>query len=242
MRHTELTIQTVDGRCPAHVFEPEGTGPWPAVLMYMDGIGIRPALFSLAERLAVAGYYALLPDLFYRSGPYTPPDPRQLFADPQVRADWLRRYIGTVTIESAMRDTAAFLEFLAAQADVRQPKIGTVGYCMSGKLALAAASRFPDRVAAAASYHGGALGSDAPDSVHRMMKGVQAVLYVGVASNDPPPRLLAEALREAGVTHTIETYPAQHGWVPGDTPVHDAAAAERHWETLLGLLAATLRA
>lgn len=208
--------------------------------MYMDGIGIRPALFSMAERLAVAGYYVLLPDLFYRSGPYAPPDPRKLFADPETRADWVRRYIGTVTIESAMRDTAAFLEFLAAQASVRQPKIGTVGYCMSGKLALAAASRFPDRVAAAASYHGGVLGTDAADSVHRMMKGVQAVVYVGVASNDPPPQLLAEALREAGVTHTIETYPAQHGWVPGDTPVHDAAAAERHWETLLGLLAATL--
>jgi len=240
MRHTERTIQTVDGRCPAHVFEPEGTGPWPAVLLYMDGIGIRPALFSMAERLAVAGYYVLLPDLFYRSGPYAPPDPRRLFADPETRADWVRRYIGTVTIESAMRDTAAFLEFLAAQASVRQPKIGTVGYCMSGKLALAAASRFPDRVAAAASYHGGVLGTDAQDSVHRMMKGVQAVVYVGVASNDPPPQLLAEALREAGVTHTIETYPAQHGWVPGDTPVHDAAAAERHWETLLGLLAATL--
>lgn len=228
-----------------HVFEPLASGPWPAVIFYMDGIGIRPALFAMAERLANAGYWVLLPDLFYRQGAYTPPDPRGLFSQPEVRADWMKRYISTVTVEGVMRDTAALLEYVGRHAKVRQPKVGTVGYCMSGRFALAAAARFPERVAAAASYHGSNLANDAADSPHRMAPAMLARVYVGGAIEDPSfpeeqQRRLAEAFTSAGVVHTIETYPAKHGWVPADTPVHDAAAAERHWETLLKLFADNL--
>lgn len=240
MSHAQIEVRTADGTCPAHVFTPVAAGPWPAVLMFMDGIGIRPALFAMAERLANAGYWTLLPDLFYRQGPYTPPDPRRMFADPEVRADWVKRYISTVTVEGVMRDTAALLEYVAGREDVRQPRVGTVGYCMSGRFSLAAAARFPERVVAAASYHGSNLANDAADSPHRMAPAILARVYVGGASEDPSfpeeqKLRLAEALREAGVVHTIETYPAKHGWVPADTPTHDAAAAERHWETLFKL-------
>lgn len=241
MTHTQTAIRTEDGTCTAHVFEPIAAGPWPAVLMLMDGIGIRPALFAMAERLANAGYWVLLPDLFYRSGPYTAVDPQKMFADREVRADWVRRFIGTVTIEAAMRDVSAFLQFIAQKKeDVRQPRVGVVGYCMSGKLALAAAARFPGRVVAAASYHGGNLATEAADSPHRMAPAILARVYVGVAEDDPPQGELDAALSAAGVVHTVETYPARHGFVPADTPVHDAAAAERHWETLLKLFADNL--
>jgi hypothetical protein len=107
VNRTAVEIRTTDGVCPASVFRPAaGAGPWPAVLVYMDGIGIRPALFELADTIAQRGYFVLLPDLFYRAGPYTAPEPKQLFGDPKVRADWFAKMIGSTDQEKAMRDTA----------------------------------------------------------------------------------------------------------------------------------------
>jgi carboxymethylenebutenolidase len=245
MPHTTIEIETADGRCPTRVSRPEGAGPWPAVLMYMDGLGMRPALHAMADRLAAAGYYVLLPDLFHRAGAYVPPDPKQLFADPAVRAEWGKRIGALVNVESIMRDTRAFLAYLAAQPDVRQPTIGVTGYCMGGRLALTAAGTFPDRIAAAAAYHPGGVATDAPDSPHLLAGAIKARVYVAGASEDSnfpddQKQRLENALTAAGVDHVIETYPARHGWVPSDTPVHDPAAAERHWQTLLDLLAQTI--
>jgi carboxymethylenebutenolidase len=241
MARTTVTIETRDGKCEASVFKPAAGGPWPAVLMYMDGIGIRPALFEMGERIATHGYVALLPDLFYRVGPYTAPDPAKLFGDPAVRTEWMK-VIGSVNQANAMSDTKAFLDFLASHPDVKQPKVGTTGYCMGGGLALAAAGHFPERVAAAASFHGGRLATDAPESPHLLAPRIKARVYVGGAVEDPSfpddmKKRLEEALAAAHVEHTVVTYEgARHGWVPSDTPVHDPKAAERHYEALFALL------
>jgi carboxymethylenebutenolidase len=239
MPHTTTELETQDGRCPAHVFHPDGEGPWPGVVFYMDGIGIRPALFEMAARMASAGYYVLLPDLFYRIGP-TSFDAKTLFSDPAQREYFMKQVLPVATIANIMRDTRSFLAHLEEQQLARDGKIGVTGYCMGGRLSFAAAGHFPERIAAAASYHPSGLATDAPDSPHKLAPRMKARVYVGRAKEDPgfdEAQLLRleRALTEAGVRHTIETYDARHGWVPADTPVHDPLEAERHWRTLFAL-------
>jgi carboxymethylenebutenolidase len=240
-----IRIRTRDGLCPAYVYRPASGAQWPAVLVYMDGIGIRPPVLELGERLASGGYYVLLPDLYYRSGPYAPMDARAVFADPDSRRMLSERFMSLATSANIMSDTGAFLDYLEKQPDVRPGGIGVTGYCMGGRLALIAAGTYPERIAAAASYHGARLANDAPDSPHLLAPKVKARIYVAGAVEDPSfpdemKALLEKALTEAGVDHVVETYPARHGWVFRDTPVYDAEQSERHWRTLLALLGATL--
>jgi carboxymethylenebutenolidase len=145
-----------------------------------------------------------------------------------------------------MSDTVAFLDHLAAQAAVLRGPIGTTGYCMGGAMSLSAAGTYPERIVASASYHGGRLATDAPDSPHRLAAKIKARVYIAGAIDDPSfpddmKQRLENSLTEAGVDHTIETYPAKHGWVFRDTPVYDPAAAERHWRSLVALFDATLK-
>lgn len=238
MQHIEIT--TRDGSCPSYIYRPEGAGPWPAILVYMDGVGIRPAMLEVGERLATYGYFVLLPDLYYRSGPYAPMNPHTVFSVPEERKVLMEKYFGLATPANIMSDTQAFLDFLSQQRDVRPGPIGTTGYCMGGLMSLTAAGTYPDRIAAAASYHGGRLATDAPDSPHLLAGKITARLYVAGAIEDGsfPDDMkarLERALTEAQVDHRIETYPARHGWVLRDTPVYDEAAAERHWLTLTKL-------
>jgi carboxymethylenebutenolidase len=240
-----IQIRTRDGLCPAYVYRPASGAPWSAVLVYMDGIGIRPPMLELGERLARCGYYVLLPDLYYRSGPYAPMDARTVFADPDARRMLSEKFMSLVTAANVMSDTAAFLEYLENQPDVRPGGIGVTGYCMGGRMALTAAGTYPERITAAASYHGAQLASDAPDSPHLLARKMRARVYVAGATEDQsfPDEMkarLEKALTEADVDHVIETYPARHGWVFRDTPVYDAAQSERHWRTLLALLEAKL--
>ena len=230
----QISIKTDDGTCPAYEF---GTGP--SVLFYIDGIGMRPAMHELGERLGAAGYHVLMPDVFYRIGPYTAPEPAKLFSDPAVRDDWFKRAFANASAELAMRDTRAYLAALPG-------KVATTGYCMGGRLSLTSAGTYPDRIVAAAAYHPGGLATDAPDSPHLLASKVKAKLYIGAASDDQSfpeeqQQRLAAAYQAAHVDYQLEVYPAKHGWVPSDTPMHDTAAAERHWTTLLDLLARTLR-
>jgi carboxymethylenebutenolidase len=243
---SKINIQTRDGTCPSYVYQPAGNGPWPAVLVFMDGLAIRPAMLELGERLATLGYYVLLPDLFYRSGPYEPMDPHVVFSDPEQRKVLMEKFIAPTTPAKIMSDTRAFLEYLAAQPQVLPGGIGTTGYCMGGLMSLTAAGTYPEQIVAAASYHGGRLATDAPDSPHLLAPKMRARLYIGGAIEDQsfPDDMkarLEQALTEAGVDHRIETYQAKHGWVFRDTPVYDAAAAERHWQSLDELFAATLK-
>ncbi|HTV96959.1 MAG TPA: dienelactone hydrolase family protein [Steroidobacteraceae bacterium] len=242
---SKIAIKTRDGTCPAYVYQPAKGGPWPAVLVYMDGLGIRPAMLELGERLATHGYYTLLPDLFYRSGPYEPMDPHTLFSDPEKRKTLMEKFIAPATPANIMADTQAFLDYLGSRPEVKAGGIGTTGYCMGGLMSLTAAGTYPDRIAATASYHGGRLATDAPDSPHRLAPKIKSRVYIAGAIEDAsfPDSMkerLEEALTQAGVDHRIETYPAKHGWVFRDTPVYDAAAAERHWHSLIGLFDSTL--
>ena len=236
MAATQIEIATEDGTCPAYVYGDPGA---PSVLLYIDGIGMRPAIRAVGERIAAAGYHVLVPDLFYRMGPYTAPDPKALFTDPEVQAAWFAKARGALDPARTMRDTRAFLDHLSGP-------VAVVGYCMGGRMAVTAAATYPDRIVAAAAYHPGGLVTDAADSPHLLAAKIKARLYVGRATDDrgftdDQAARLDQALTEAGVDHVIELYPARHGWVPSDTPVHDPAAVARHDETLLALLGETLR-
>jgi carboxymethylenebutenolidase len=235
--HERISIRTNDGDCPAHVFTPRGSGPWPAVIFYMDGLGIRPTLFEMAQRLADDGYVVLLPDLFYRAGPYAPLDPKEVFAAPDPR-EVIGHLFSSTDNQRAAVDTAAFLAYLDTRNDVAGKKIGTTGYCMGGAISLTAAGTYPDRIAAAASFHGGNLATDSDLSPHRLAPKMKGHIYVAGADQDNsyPPEMaerLEKALSDAGVDHLCEIYPgALHGWTMADFPIYDAGAAERHWRAL----------
>jgi carboxymethylenebutenolidase len=238
----DIEIRTHDGVAKAGLFQAQGAAIHAGVILYMDAFGPRPALDQMAERLAGQGYIALVPDLFYRNYPYGPFEAKTAFANEKTRGELMALVSGT-TQEMTKRDTAAFLDALSA-AGVR--RIGTVGYCMGGARALNAAATYPDRIVAAASFHGGNLASDAPDSPHWQAAKIKARLYVGTAGVDrsfPPDQSakLAEALRTAEVDHTIENYVGmQHGWCVPDHSVFDATGAERHWRRLTTFFAETL--
>src|SRR4051812_23442720 len=134
----KIEIKTADGICPSYVFKPAGAGPWPAVLVYMDGLGIRPAMLEVGERLATLGYFVLLPDVYYRSGPYAPMDPKSVFSDPEKRKVLMEKYLGVATQARVMSDTRFFLDYLASQKQVKPGGIGTTGYCMGGLMSLTA--------------------------------------------------------------------------------------------------------
>ena len=243
---TEIAIETRDGKCRSFVYHPETSGPWPAVLVYMDGVGIRPAMLEIGEYLATYGYFVLLPDLYYRAGPYDPMNAREVFADPEKRKILGEKFSPHVNPGYVMSDTSAFLDYLAARPDAKRGGIGTTGYCMGGMMSLTAAGTFPDLIVATASYHGARLASDLPTSPHLLAPKMKARVYVAGATDDPtfPDDMkarLEDALTKGGVDHTIETYPAKHGWVLRDTPAYDPASAERHWKTLVSLLDAKLK-
>lgn len=248
MTRSTIDLTTPDGACPTSIFQPEGSGPWPAVFFCMDGVGIRPALLAMAERLSRHGYLVALPDLYHRVGPYDAQEVWAMIMNPETRPKWRERFYDSATNPENFRaDAAAVLDYLAQRADVVQPKIGTTGYCMGGSLSLRAAGIFPERVAAAASFHGGMLATDAPDSPHLLAPQMKARVYVAGAVEDPtfPDEMkqrLDDALTAAGVDHVVETYAgARHGWAVPGSQVYDEAAAERHWEALLGLFDRTLK-
>lgn len=244
MKRTEVTVSTRDGVCPSILFKPDGDGPWPGVIMFMDAGGVRPALVGMAEQLSAAGYVVLLPELYYRHGSYTPFEVETVFSVAS-ETDRLMSMVHSVSQPMAISDTSAFLEFLLAQPDVAGAKVATTGYCMGGRFSLTAAGNFPDQIAAAASFHGAALATEAPDSPHLMVGNFDGMIYVAAAENDgtfPPEQaeLLEQTLTESGVAHTIETYPAAHGFAVPDNPTYDEAAAKRHWQALNDLLEANL--
>jgi carboxymethylenebutenolidase len=234
-----VSIPTADGLCPAHVLTPDGPGPWPAAILYGDAGGMRPAMVDMGRRLADGGHVVLLPDLYYRFGPYAPLVPREVFAG-DARAI-LGPLMATTDIDRASADTGAFIAYLDTRTDIAGRALGTVGFCMGGGLAIGAAAAHADRFAAVASFHGGHLATDAPTSPHRRVGALKAEVYIGSADNDDsyPPSMAArleEALTQAGVTWCAERYSgAAHGWMVPDFPVHDPEAADRGWAALLEL-------
>lgn len=246
MTRTSVTVETADGTCAATLHTPASGGPVPGVLVYPDAAGTRETFAVLADRLAALGYAVLLPDIYYRT-PYEPFDAANLFGDP-VQFDRLRALAAALTPAMADRDATAFVGFLAARPEVGGDRIGTVGYCMGGRMALLAAARHPDRIAAAASIHGGNLAPEGDaDSPAAVAGRIAALVHVAVAEDDrtfPADQYarLETAFTDAGVRHSLETYPGLHGFAVADNPGYAAAADERHWAALAKLYAEALHA
>lgn len=245
MANERVSIRTADGICSTYVVTPAGDGPWPALIVYMDALGMRPALLDVAKRLAENEYLALLPDLFYRSGDYQIPTPNEAFASGDLMKI-IGPFMAATGPDKAAEDTGYLLDYLDTRTDVKGRRIGTVGFCMGGGMAIAAAGVWPDRVAAAASFHGGGLASDKPNSPHLLAPKIEAEVYVAGADNDQsyPPEMavrLEKALTDAGVKHRSEIYEgALHGWMKPDFPIYNEEAAERGWREMLALFARNL--
>jgi carboxymethylenebutenolidase len=247
MPRTDVTVTTPDGTCAATLHTPSSEGSWPAVIIYQDAAGVRETFQVMAERLAGLGYAVLLPDAYYRSGGYVPFDVNTVFTDPEER-----KRMGALAImltpDAIVRDAGAYLDFLAGRPEVAGTDVGTTGYCMGGKMSLLTAAHFPDRVAAAASFHGGRLAvEDDKDSPYRLADRIRATVHVAAAENDdsfPADQYerLEQAFVAAGVDYTMAVYPAGHGFAVPDNPTYDPIAAERHWGALTELYSQRLTA
>jgi carboxymethylenebutenolidase len=255
MPTSTIDVTTPAGNCQTQIFTPDGAGPWPAVIVCFDAGGQRPAMSEIAMRIAKLGYLVALPDLYHRVGSIldilpsgAPRDAKAIlavFADQERRATWMTRYlVPAVDYDHLRSDVGALLDHLAQRRDVRGG-VGTTGYCMGGNISLRLATIFGDRIAATASFHGGHLAGPAPDSPHLRADAIKSRVYIAGAIDDASftdemKQQLIAALRAARVEHTVETYPARHGFAVTDNPTFDAVAAERHYAALESLFAATL--
>ena len=249
-----VEITTPDGIADAAYIHPR-TGSHPGVLIWPDAFGLRPSFRDMAKRLAAEGYSVLVPNPFYRveRAPVFDDVASFSFQNQEDRAR-LGPLMGSITAaDAAERDASAYIPFLDAQPQVdTSKKIGTQGYCMGGPLIVRTAAAFPDRIGAAASFHGGGLVTDNPNSPHLLAPNIQARMYFGIASNDDAQQpeakdVLRESFADAGVEAEIEVYPdAQHGWcvtdmpAQGGAPIYNEADAERAWGKLIELYAAAL--
>ena len=248
IEEAEVEIKTPDGTADAYFAHP-GEGRHPGVLMWPDIFGLRPAFRHMGRRLAEAGYAVMVPNPFYRTkrAPTAPENPD--FNDKPTR-DALMALMGSLTPDSVVTDARAFVGWLDSQPSVdRKRRMGTMGYCMSGPYTLRTAAALPERVGAGASFHGGGMVTDKPDSPHLLAPRVKARMYFGVASNDDARQPDAKVkLKEAfaRVPTEVEVYPAKHGWcvpdmpVENGTPIYDKAQAERAWGKLVALYKAGL--
>ncbi|MFD7408303.1 dienelactone hydrolase family protein [Streptomyces sp. NPDC059866] len=241
---TDIDIPTEDGTADAYLTHPGDGGPHPAVLFYMDAFGLRPQLRSMADRLAGAGYTVLVPNVFYRHG-RAPVVELPEFIDDALRGGLFQHILPmgqALTSELAMRDAGAYLDRLAQHPEAADGPVAVTGYCFGARLALLTAGTYPERVAAAAGFHGAQLATDAPDSPHLMADRITAELCFGHADEDPsmsPEQIqrLEDALTAAGVRHRCEVYPgAPHGFTQADTASYHAEGDKRHWAALLDLL------
>ena len=242
---TDVMVPTPDGKADAALFHPAGAGPWPAVLMWPDILGLRPVFREMGRRLAAAGYVVLVPNPFYRTkrapivtGPFDFNDPKQLQPLLDLKA--------TLTDAAIDRDATAFIAFLDAQKQTNRRKgAGVQGYCFSGPFAFHTAAIRSDRIRAVATFHGGGLVTKDASSPHLLIPKTKASFVVAIARNDDQKQpdakdVLKTAFAAAKRPAIVEVYPADHGWcVPGSQP-YDAAAAEKAWAELLRLYRAQL--
>ena len=252
MTTSHIQISTPDGPCTTELVVPDGKGPWPAVIVFFDAAGLRPAQTHIAERIAKLGYLVVQPDLFHRAPPVSsiigdPPTLAALmkvFADPARRGEFVGKYYGPALAYDNLRTTiGAVLDHLASRGDVTG-RVGTTGYCMGGNAAVRAATVFGDRIHATAAFHPGRLVTDEPDSPHAHVATIKSRVYIGPAHGDLPAEAeekLRAALDAARVRYDIEHYDAKHGYAVDDSEAYDRAAAERHYGALDSLYRDTLR-
>jgi carboxymethylenebutenolidase len=245
MSETRVEVAVDGGTLDGRLILPDGEGPWPLVVFYMDAGGLREAMSTMGARFASAGYAVVQPNLYWRSGPYEPFDCKTVFGDEAERAR-LMVLLRAVRADQAMADTKAIIDEVAKDPRIRTDQIGFVGYCMGGRMAFVAATELGERVAAAASIHGGGLVSDEEDSPHRGASRIRAPLYLGVADQDRSctaehQATLREALDAASVQYQLELYDGcSHGFAVPDFPVYDEAGAERHYARVLSLFESAL--
>ena len=246
MSRLDVQIPAPDGRSNGTLHLPDGGGPWPGVLVFPDAGGARETFGQMGDRLAGMGYVALIPDIYYRAGTWAPFDVATLFTSDQERAR-LGELTRVLTNDRVIADSGAYADFLLARPEVTGPAIGTTGYCLGGRMSLIAAAGLGHKIAAAASFHGGRLAvADDPSSPHLLAGRVSATVYVAGAQDDNSftagqAELLERALTDAGVSHTVEFYPARHGFAVPDNPTYDAQADTRHWAALRDLYRASLQ-
>jgi carboxymethylenebutenolidase len=238
---SDVSLNTADGICDAALFHPAGKAKHPGVVIFPDALGLRPAFRDMGRRLAAEGYAVLVPNPFYRvkkapviEGPFD-------FNKPEDRAKLTDLRKG-IDADAVSRDAAAFIAFLDKHPTVTlKCGIGVQGYCMGGAYVFRAAAAVPDRVAAAASFHGGGLVTDQPDSPHLLIPKTKAQFLIAVADNDDQRQpdakdKLTAAFAAAGRPAVVEVYKgANHGWCVPGSPIYNAAAAEKAWAALLSL-------
>jgi carboxymethylenebutenolidase len=239
---SELDVTTPDGVSDSYFVHPS-SGSHPGVLIWPDAFGLRPAKRQMAKRLAESGYAVLVVNQYYRSQ-RAPIVNTTNFAEV---SDTLRPLMGTLNAETQVRDARAFIGFLDRQQAVdSNRKMGTMGYCMGGPFTMRTAASLPDRVGAAASFHGGGLVTDQPDSPHLLVPQMTAQYLFAIAANDDENQpeaknVLRDAFTQAGLQAEIEVYDgAMHGWCPPDSQVYDESKAERAWSRLLALFTRAL--
>ncbi|QDT51609.1 Dienelactone hydrolase family protein [Symmachiella dynata] len=236
----DVVIETPDGKCDAYFVAPK-TGKHPAVLIWPDIFGLRPAFRQMGNRLAESGYSVLVVNPFYRTqkAPTAPKGANTPIPDviPLARS---------LNAKTQTTDAKAFIAWLDAQPQVdKSKKIGTTGYCMGGPIVMRTAAAVPDRVGAGATFHGGGLVTDKPDSPHLLIPKMKAQFLNAVAENDDErdpeaKEVLKKAFADAGLTAEIEVYPAAHGWCPPDTKVYNQKQAEKAWARMLSLFKQSL--
>jgi carboxymethylenebutenolidase len=245
---SDVTINTPDGTCDAAFIHP-ASGAHPGVIIWPDAGGLRPSFRDMGKRIAGEGYSVLVPNPFYRlsKSPQFTTTANLDFNDKELMAKIMTLMSSVQAAGAAEKDAVAYVAFLDAQRPVdKTKKIGTQGYCMGGALVVRTAATVPERIGAGASFHGGGLVTDKPDSPHLLAPKIKARMYFGIAANDDQRQpdakdKLKESFTKAGVPVEVEVYPARHGWcvpdmpVEGGAPLYDKAQAERAWGKLVAL-------
>ena len=242
-----VDVKTPDGTCDAMFIHPT-TGSHPAVIIWPDAFGLRPAMVDMGKRIAAEGYSVLVPNPYYRMAKAPGIDMNGFSFANQADMAKLRPLMGSITAAGAAeKDAVAFVAFLDTQKPVNSAKkIGAQGYCMGGPLVFRTLAAVPNRLGAGGSFHGGGLVTDQPTSPHLLVPKMKARLYVGIASNDDSRQpdakdKLKEAFTSANVPAEIEVYKGLHGWcVPdmpaaADAPIYNKPEAEKAWAKLVAL-------
>jgi carboxymethylenebutenolidase len=241
----DVEIRTAAGTVDAYFVHPK-QGKAPAVLVWTDIFGLRPAFRQMGRRLAESGYAVLVPNPFYRIQRAPTSEAGADFNDPATRTR-LMTLMGSLNAETAAVDAPAFVTWLDRQPAVdRKRRMATTGYCMGGPLVMRAAAARPDRIGAGASFHGGGLVTDKPDSPHLLVPKMKSQMLIAIAENDdqrdPNAKVaLREAFDAAKLPAEIEVYAGtKHGWCPPDGAVYDEKQAERAWARMLELFRSAL--
>ncbi len=242
---SEVNIRTPDGTADTYFVSPS-KGAHPAVLLWPDIFGLRPAFRQMGKRLAQSGYSVLVVNPYYRTRRAPTAPEHADFDDPATR-DALMSLRNTLSAATTHTDAVAFVQWLDAQSSVdRHKRIGTSGYCMTGPFTLVTAAAVADRVGAGASFHGGGLVTDKPDSPHLLIPKIRARYLIAIAESDDKrepatKEVLREAFAKAKLPAEIEVYPGTiHGWCPLDSKVYNHDQAERAWRRMLALFKSAL--